>query len=150
MLPKIEQKKKRELENKYDGASVSCGTTSVVIGLPEGEEKGVQKNVWGNNGYNFDENCKSTAPKSLADPKHKTHEENDVKTPISCSKYDKDKILKEVRLCLNKDKNDKKFLLETIQVKGQYNNIFKVWNETNINLEFCIRENTFQKYRWNK
>ena len=33
MLPKIEQKKKRELENKYDGASVSCGTTSVVIGL---------------------------------------------------------------------------------------------------------------------
>ena len=80
----------------------------------EGEEKGVQKNVWGNNGYNFDENCKSTAPKSLADPKHKTHEENDMKTPISCSKYDKDKSLKEVRLCLNKDKNDKKVLLETI------------------------------------
>ena len=37
-----------------------------------------------------------------------------MKTPISCSKYDKDKSLKEVRLCLNKDKNDKKFLLETI------------------------------------
>ena len=35
-------------------------------------------------------------------------------------------------------------------MKGQYNNIFKVWKETNINLEFCIRENTFQKYRWNK
>lgn len=36
-------KKKSELENKFDGASVSCGTTSVVIGLPEGEEKSVQE-----------------------------------------------------------------------------------------------------------
>ena len=82
MLPKIEQKKKRELENKYDGASVSCGTTSVVIGLPEGEEKGVQKNVWGNNGLDFPKFCKRHKPTNLswANPNKDKSKEIDNKT----------------------------------------------------------------------
>lgn len=89
-------KKKSELENKFDGASVmSCGTTSVVIGLPEGEEKGVQEKCLKIMATILLENCKSTAfQKVWQTPKHKTHKENDMKTPISCSKYDKDKKLK--------------------------------------------------------
>ena len=43
-----------------------------------------------------------------------------MKTPISCSKYDKDKSLKEVRLCLNKDKNDKKFARTSIALKIEW------------------------------
>lgn len=67
---------------------------------------------------------------------------------------DKEKNLKEVRhIKRNKDKDEGNFLLETIQIKGQCNNIFKVLKEgkkISANLEFYIRENMFQKQRWNK
>lgn len=52
----------------------------------------------------------------MANPKHKTHEENDMKTHNKFFKTSgKDKSLKEVRHVLKREtKNDRKFPLETI------------------------------------
>lgn len=54
------------------------------------------------------------------------------------------KAAEEVRLCLNKDENDKKFCWKQYK-KGQYNNIFKVLKGNKYQPRILYQENTFQK-----